>query len=117
MASEEYEYDVSGSSTAVAAAFEAVADGLRAGTVRVGDDEDAVTVATPDELASGVELEREDDEVSLEREDDEVSLEREDDEVSLEREDDEVSLEREVEWDGRRGRRQLARRVRRGGRC
>ncbi|WP_200531786.1 amphi-Trp domain-containing protein [Halorubrum sp. LN27] len=65
---DEYEREVTGDREEIASILSGVADGVRAGAVRIGDGDDAVTVETPDEFTLEIELETEDDETSLELE-------------------------------------------------
>ena len=65
---DEYDEELTGGRAEIASVLEGVADGVRAGDVRLGDGPDAVSVAMPDELTLELELETEDDEVSLELE-------------------------------------------------
>ncbi|MFB6087655.1 MAG: amphi-Trp domain-containing protein [Haloarculaceae archaeon] len=64
----EYEYELTAGPADVAAVLSGVTDGVLAGSVRVGEDEDAVAVDVPEELDLEVELELEDGAVSLELE-------------------------------------------------
>ncbi|GAB3417034.1 hypothetical protein GCM10027435_15260 [Haloparvum alkalitolerans] len=68
MTNDDYERELTGSREEIATVLNDVADGLRSGAVRLGEDGDAVTVATPEELTLEVELETEDGEQSLELE-------------------------------------------------
>lgn len=68
MTQDEYETELTGGRAEIAAVLSGVVDGLLAGSVRVGDDEDAIAVDIPEELSLEVELETEDDERSLELE-------------------------------------------------
>jgi amphi-Trp domain-containing protein len=63
-----YEGELTAGREEIASILEGVADGIRTGTVRLGNDADAVAVSTPDELTLEVELEIEDDESSIELE-------------------------------------------------
>lgn len=65
---DEYEGEVTAGREEIASILNSVADGIRTGSVRLGDDTDAVTVDTPDNLTLEIELETEDDEMSLELE-------------------------------------------------
>ena len=62
----EYEHELTASRDDIAAVLTGVADGLRAGAVRLGDDEEAVTVTMPEELTLDLELEQDGDEIELE---------------------------------------------------
>jgi amphi-Trp domain-containing protein len=63
----EDEYEVEAvSRTEAAAVLHAVADGVLAGAVRVGEADDAVAVDVPESVSMEVELEADDDEVELE---------------------------------------------------
>lgn len=64
----DYESESTASREEIAAVLSGVADGILAGSLRLGDGEDAVTVRTPEELEFEIELEAEDDELSLELE-------------------------------------------------
>jgi amphi-Trp domain-containing protein len=64
----DYESELTASRKEIAAVLSGVVDGILAGSIRVGDGNDAVTVATPEEIALEIELESEDDELSLELE-------------------------------------------------
>lgn len=64
----DYESDLTASREEIAGVLSGVADGILAGSLRLGDGEDTVTVTTPEELALEIELEAEDDELSLELE-------------------------------------------------
>ena len=64
----DYESELTGSREEIAAVLSGVVDGILAGSLRLGDGEDAVTVATSEEYALEIELEGEDDELSLELE-------------------------------------------------
>jgi len=68
MPQDEYETELTGDRATVAAALSGVVDGLLAGSVRVGDGDDAIVVEIPEELTLEVELETDDDERSLELE-------------------------------------------------
>jgi amphi-Trp domain-containing protein len=68
MLQDEYETELTGDRATVAAAMSDVIDGLLAGSVRVGDDADAIAVEIPEELTLEVELETNGDERSLELE-------------------------------------------------
>lgn len=68
MTRDEYETELTGGRAEIAAVLEAVADGVRAGDVRLGEGADAVSVEMPEELTLEVELENEDEEMSLELE-------------------------------------------------
>lgn len=65
---DEYEGEVTAGREEIASVLSGVADGIRTGTIQLGDDTDAVTVDTPDNLTLEIELETEDDEMSLELE-------------------------------------------------
>ncbi|MFB6268772.1 MAG: HVO_2922 family protein [Halobacterium sp.] len=68
MTTEDYETELTGSREELAAVLSGVADGLLAGSIRLGEGADALAVDPPAELSLEVELEREDDDVSLELE-------------------------------------------------
>ena len=68
MSRDEYESELTGSRADIAAVLHGVADGIRTGRVRLGDDADAVTATVPDDLSLEIELETEADEVELELE-------------------------------------------------
>ncbi len=92
----DYESELTASREEIAAVLNSVVDGIRAGSVRLGDGEDAITVALPAELALEIEFEAEDDELSLELELEWPSPEGEESGVSLhedlpEEEGDELS--------------------------
>ncbi len=63
-----YETELTGSREEVAAALSGVVDGLLAGSIRLGEGDDAVAVDVPSDLALEIELETENDKVSLELE-------------------------------------------------
>ena len=65
---EDYESEMRASREEVAGVLQDVADGVLAGTVRLDDGSDAVTVDVPEALSLELELEPEDGEVSLELE-------------------------------------------------
>lgn len=65
---DDYEGEVTAGRDEIASILDGVADGIRAGAVRLGEGTDAVTVDTPDELTLEIELETEDDEMGLELE-------------------------------------------------
>ncbi|MDT3436499.1 amphi-Trp domain-containing protein [Haloarcula sp. 1CSR25-25] len=65
---DKYESEVTASHEEIASMLHGVADGLRTGAVRLGDDTDAVTVDMPEELTLEIELETEADVTSLELE-------------------------------------------------
>ncbi len=65
---DEYETELTGSRAEIASVLHGVADGLRTGAVRLGDETGAVTVETPEELTLEIEFETEDDGASLELE-------------------------------------------------
>ncbi|MCD2199985.1 DUF1508 domain-containing protein [Halobacterium sp. KA-4] len=76
MTRDDYESEVTASPEDAAAVLSDVADGLLAGSIRLGEGDDAVAVDVPAELSLEVEFEREGDELSLELElewDDEAS--------------------------------------------
>lgn len=54
---DEYESELTAGNDEIASMLSGVADGIRTGAVRLGDDTDAVTVDTPDELTLEIELE------------------------------------------------------------
>ncbi len=62
------ETGLTASNDIVARALREVADGLSAGALRVGEDDDAVEVTVPDELTLAIELETGDADVNLELE-------------------------------------------------
>lgn len=64
----EYESEVTGTREEIAAALSGVADGILAGSIRLGDGAHAVVVDAPEEMTIETELEVEDDELSLELE-------------------------------------------------
>ncbi|WP_336021841.1 HVO_2922 family protein [Halobellus salinisoli] len=64
----DYESELTADREEIAAVLSGVVDGVLAGSIRLGDGEDATTVAFPEELALEIELEAEDDESSLELE-------------------------------------------------
>ena len=64
----DYESELTASREEIAAVLSGVTDGVLAGSLRLGDGEDAVTIATPEELDLEIELEAEDGELSLELE-------------------------------------------------
>lgn len=66
--SQEYDYETEWTAgrDELAAAFAGVAEGLLAGSIRLGEGEDAVTVDAPESATLEVELESDDDELSLE---------------------------------------------------
>ncbi|MBX0321918.1 DUF1508 domain-containing protein [Halomicroarcula sp. F13] len=64
--SDEYEVELTTTRAEAAALLTGVADGVREGTVRLGDGPEAVTVDTPAELTVELEVEMDDDGVSLE---------------------------------------------------
>jgi amphi-Trp domain-containing protein len=66
--SPEYESELTGSRAEIAAVLSGVVDGLLAGSIRLGDGSDAVTVGAPDDIELEIELESEDDGTSLELE-------------------------------------------------
>ncbi|MUV60114.1 amphi-Trp domain-containing protein [Halobacterium sp. CBA1126] len=68
MTRHDYETELTGSREELAAVLSGVADGLLAGSIRVGEGDDALAVDPPEELSLEVELEADDDEVSLELE-------------------------------------------------
>lgn len=63
-----YEIELTADRAEIAAALNAVADGVRTGAVHLGSGTDAVSVETPDELSLEIELEAEPEEMSLELE-------------------------------------------------
>lgn len=63
-----FETELTAGREEIASILSGGADGIRTGAVRLGDDADAVTVETPDELTLEIELETEADEMSLELE-------------------------------------------------
>ncbi|MGZ0746243.1 amphi-Trp domain-containing protein [Haloparvum sp. AD34] len=63
---QEYESELTATREQVAAALSGVADGVLAGSIRLGDGDDAVAVDAPEELDLEIELETEGNEVSLE---------------------------------------------------
>ncbi len=65
---DDYESETTASPEHAAAVLSDVADGLLAGSIRLGEGDDAVAVDVPPELSLEVEFEREDDELSLELE-------------------------------------------------
>jgi amphi-Trp domain-containing protein len=65
---DEYEEEVTAGREEIAAVLSGVADGILAGSVRVGTDAGAVTVDVPEELTLEIELETEGGERSLELE-------------------------------------------------
>lgn len=64
----DYETELTASREEIAAVLSGVADGILAGSVRLGDGADAVAVDAPDEISLEIELETEADELSLELE-------------------------------------------------
>ena len=64
----DYETELTAGRKEIAAVLSGVADGILAGSVRLGDGADAVTVDTPDEITLEIELETEAGESSLELE-------------------------------------------------
>ena len=64
----DYEFELTAGREEIAAVLSGVTDGILAGTIRLGDGEETVTVTTPEEIALEIELEAEDDELSLELE-------------------------------------------------
>ncbi|MFC7027266.1 amphi-Trp domain-containing protein [Halomicroarcula sp. GCM10025710] len=66
MSRDDYGNELTAGREEIASILSGVAEGIRTGTVRLGDSPDAVTVETPDELTLEIELETEDDEMSLE---------------------------------------------------
>jgi len=64
----DYEEELTADREEIASVLSGVADGIRTGAIRLGDNTDAVTVETPDELTLEIELETEDGEMSLELE-------------------------------------------------
>lgn len=68
MQGDAYETELTGDRAELAAALEGVADGLRAGSIRLGAGEEAFAVDLPEQLTLEVEFETEDDERSLELE-------------------------------------------------
>lgn len=68
MSPDNYESELTASREEIAAVLSGVVDGILAGSIRLGEDETAVSVETPDELSLEIELETEDDEMSLELE-------------------------------------------------
>lgn len=64
----DYESELTASREEIAAVLSSVEDGILAGSIRLGEGKDAVTVVTPEEIALEIELETEDDELSLELE-------------------------------------------------
>ena len=64
----DYESELTAGREEIAAVLSGVADGILAGSIRLGDGGNGVTVALPEELALEIELEAEDDESSLELE-------------------------------------------------
>ncbi len=64
----DYETELTATREEIAAALNGVADGVLAGSIRLGEGTDAVVVETPDEMTLEIELESEDDELSLELE-------------------------------------------------
>ncbi|WP_313692333.1 amphi-Trp domain-containing protein [Halorarum halobium] len=64
----DYESELTANREEIAAVLSSVVDGILAGSIRVGEGKDAVTVVTPEEIALEIELEAEDDELSLELE-------------------------------------------------
>ncbi|GAB7012524.1 amphi-Trp domain-containing protein [Halolamina salina] len=65
---DEYDEELTADRAEIASILEGVADGVRAGDVRLGDGANAVSVAMPDELTLELELETEGGEASLELE-------------------------------------------------
>lgn len=63
-----YESELTASREEIATLLSGVVDGILAGSMRLGDGKDAITVAFPEELDLEVELEAEDGELSLELE-------------------------------------------------
>ncbi|ACM59054.1 amphi-Trp domain-containing protein [Halorubrum lacusprofundi] len=68
MSQGDYEEELTADREEIASVLSGVADGIRTGAIRLGDNTDAVTVETPDELTLEIELETEDGEMSLELE-------------------------------------------------
>ncbi|WP_232703397.1 amphi-Trp domain-containing protein [Halobacterium wangiae] len=68
MARDHFESELTGSREEIAAALSGVTDGILAGSVRLDDGADAVTVDVPEDISLEIELESEDDELSLELE-------------------------------------------------
>ena len=64
----DYESELTASREEIATVLSGVVDGILAGSIRLGEGKDAITVAFPEELALEIELEAEDDELSLELE-------------------------------------------------
>ncbi|MFC7251689.1 amphi-Trp domain-containing protein [Halomicroarcula sp. GCM10025324] len=64
----DYESEMTASREEIAAVLSSVEDGILAGSIRLGDGTDAVTVAIPEEIDLEIEFEAEDDELSLELE-------------------------------------------------
>lgn len=64
----DYESEQTANREEIAAVLSSVVDGILAGSIRLGDSDDAIAVVTPEELALEIELESEDGEVSLELE-------------------------------------------------
>lgn len=68
MPGDDYESELTGSREDLAAVLGGVADGLLAGSIRLGDGADALAVDPPGELSLEIELETDDEDVSLELE-------------------------------------------------
>ena len=64
----DYESELTANREEIAAVLSSVEDGILAGSLRLGDGKDAITVAFPEEIALEIEFEAEDDELSLELE-------------------------------------------------
>lgn len=64
----DYESELTATREDIAAVLSGVADGILAGSIRLGDSDDAVVIDTPEQLTLEIELETEDDERSLELE-------------------------------------------------
>lgn len=64
----DYESELTATREDVAAVLRGIADGILAGSIRIGDGADAVVVDTPEEITLEIELETGDDDLSLELE-------------------------------------------------
>ena len=64
----DYESELTATREEIAAVFSGVADGILAGSVRLGDESDAFVVDLPEEITLETEFETEDEELSLELE-------------------------------------------------
>ncbi|UPW01903.1 DUF1508 domain-containing protein [Halorussus gelatinilyticus] len=65
---DEYETEMTATRDDVATVLSGVIDGITAGSIRLGDGADAVSVEVPEDITLEIELEAEDDELSLELE-------------------------------------------------